>query len=391
MTPSSTFIFYLCIDFIAVSLIACADSMVSERRRSEIQAYRKGMLLRRNVIFTAHHLCFVISFLVLFIVAALRDHVGIDYNLYASTYVNINSGHSYGYYDNWLSFGYVALCRFLGIFAPRNYEVMFAVVAFLTLYFLYKAIYKMSCSWWLSLCVFLCFCFYYSSFGQPRQFCAIALTTYACSFLRKNINGGLRQKKYFLLYVLLAFSIHKSALFMLVLYPCCHIRMNRRNLFTYVLILIGFHVAYDIVLWVISNTSYKNYIGSNFDVAFNENTAANSVMRLIMLVGCLLFAKSTVKRNPDTLIYYNSVIICTILTTLSVKMYLIARMTQYFYVMYIFLIPEVVKSIQSHLTSNNKKIMLFLTLLLLLVYHFIYYALTNTGARNYGVYKMMLF
>lgn len=242
----------------------------------------------------------------------------------------------------------------------------------------------MSCSWWLSLYIFLCCCFFYNTLGQPRQFLAIALTMYAYSFLYQKEK---EQKKYFLLYVFIAFMFHRSALVALPLYFCHNVQMSKRNLFIYALILAAFNIAYSYVLWIISQTSYGHYIGSRFDVSMKLTTIMNTAMRVLMLIGCLMFAKRTVRRNPNTLIFYNAAVICTIFTVMSIRMGLIARITQYFYMIYIFLVPEVLKSVQSRLTSGSKKIMLLIVFLLFGIYHFAYYHLTGGG--NYHIYRFL--
>lgn len=42
-----TFIFYLCVDFLAVLMLLCADNMVSNRKRRLIQNYSGSMILRK--------------------------------------------------------------------------------------------------------------------------------------------------------------------------------------------------------------------------------------------------------------------------------------------------------------------------------------------------------
>ena len=334
-------------------------------------------------------MCFLVSFLVLFLVIALRDHVGTDYDLYANTYLAINSG---GEVDiSWVGPVYIALNRLAGIFAPRDYELFFALVGFLTMYFLYKAIYRMSCCWWLSLYIFICFCFYYQTFNQFRQALAMSVTTYACYFLFND-----KTKKLFLFWVAVAVLIHRTAVVMFILYPCCKIPVNRRNLMIYAIAFAFLYLVFN-VLWsmlpaILPNVNaghYGTYVRSQENIPVLA--AFNTLVRFSMLAGCLLFAGRTIKRNPNCVIYYNAAIICFMMTALTLKAHVISRATSYFYLLYIFLVPEVLKSIQSYLRRADKMIMTLLTFLLFLAYHFVYYFNPSSIASGYGEYKMMFF
>ena len=103
-----TFIFYLFIDFWAVTLLFCADQMVSDRKRELIQSSNKSVWLDMNFRITGRHVCFFASFMALFFVSAMRDHVGTDYRPYAQTYININKGYI-DIWNAWLSPGYVLI------------------------------------------------------------------------------------------------------------------------------------------------------------------------------------------------------------------------------------------------------------------------------------------
>lgn len=382
-----SFIFYSCVEIIAISFLICADNMVSERRRKFIQTDSRFFLLNRNFILYAHHLCFMLSFLVLFLVAALRDNVGIDYHSYADAYLTINF-HPESVNTAWLEPSYIFICRMLGIFAPRNYYIMFAFISFLTMLFLYGSIYKISCSWAMSLYIFICFCLYYQSFNQIRQILAITVTTYACWFLIQD------RVKTFFFYVFVAYLLHKSAMVMLLLGFVYKRDINIKNLCMYILICILLHFGYSVIInTLLPFTKYSGYIGSSFDMYMKLSTVINMAVRIIMLAGCLMFSKGTIKRAPYTVTFYNSVIICTILQTLTLRSAIFGRTTTYFFVVYIFLIPEVVKTIESYFTKKGAKLIRLTAILFLMIYYLIYCFAPGSVGGSGGIpeYKMLYF
>lgn len=67
-----------------------------------------------------------------------------------------------------------------------SYQLMFACVAFVTLYFIYAAIIRSSSDWVTSIYLYLCFCLYFQSFNQIRQMAAVAISLYALTWLQKD-------------------------------------------------------------------------------------------------------------------------------------------------------------------------------------------------------------
>lgn len=358
---SPTLIFYLCVEFIAVSLLACADSMISDTKRNFIQSDKGKFSFYRKFDIKSYHLCFVMSFLVLFLVLALRDHIGTDYDSYIRIYRDVNSYGILGKrggYGKGIEIGFAVLCRFSDILVPNAYELMFAFMAFLTMYYLYKSIYDMSCCWYLSLCFFISFGFLHNSMNQIRQALSMMITTYAYYFLFND-----KDKKYYFLYVILAGLIHKSAYFMILFYPFSKIQITRKNLLTYTLVWLSINIPFirDFIVLAASLTSYGGYTTYG---TVQEINIANVYARLCMLIGSLFFAKKTLIRNPNTVIYYNSAIICLIITNIATvaNVPIFSRLASYFFMPYMFLVPEVLKSIKSTcMTIYSRKFYALLT------------------------------
>lgn len=371
------FCFYLFVESWAICLLYCADSMVSDRKRKLIQDYESSMTLQGGL--SGRHICFAVSFFVLFFISAMRDHVGRDYGSYAGVYQAVNAG-NIDIMSNWLSPGYVIICRLLGMFSPSNYFLMFATMSFMTAWYLYKALYKMSCNWAMSLYIFISFCLYYESFNQFRQSLASVITAYACYFLMQN------DRKKFLLYILFAMSIHKSAFIMAGLCFVYKRKINAWNLMLYLAACIVLYVGYSVITRnLIAITNYEGYLESSYVREMYYTSILKAVTGICLLAGCLIFSKQTIKRSPNTVVLYNAVIICAILQILTLRMYLISRMARYFYMMYMFLIPEVLKTIKENYFDKASSRLIKATLILMLfVYHCVYYygAFASTSDYN---------
>ena len=376
-----TFLFYLFIDFWAVTLLFCADQMVSDRKRELMQSSNKSVWLDMNFRITGRHVCFFASFMALFFVSAMRDHVGTDYRPYAQTYININKGYI-DIWNAWLSPGYVLINKMLGLIDPNNYFLLFTLMAFMTMWYLMKAIYKMSCDWFMSLYLFISFCYYYQSFNQFRQILAVTITTYSCYFLMRG------RLKTFLLYVIFAALFHKSALIMAGMCFVYKREINLKNLCLYALLCAVINIGFNTLITVlISFTNYGGYIGSIYDTYMDGSTILNTLVRIIILAGCLMFSKKTIERVPEMVTFYNSALVCTVLQTMAMWSHIFGRITTYFYAPYIILIPEVLKTVESYFDKSSARLIRFFVIVLLLIYHGVYFF--NTPKNGVLTYRML--
>jgi hypothetical protein len=331
------------------------------------------------------------SFMFLFLVIALRDRVGRDYINYARAYIKVNSGNLDVVTKDWLSIGYRILCKIVGIFGKENYRLMFAVVGFITLFFFYSAIKNMSKSAPLSLFLLISFCLYYQMFNQSRQMLAISITTFAFKYL---LYKDKKQKFKFILFVGLATLIHTSAIVAFILFFLCNLNINAKTISFYILLTSIIYFSFDFVRYILSFTRYgQAYFGwIQRDTSFEISSIYNLVVRLLMIVICLLFSKSVVRRSSNTRGLYNAVLICTCLQIITLKSYLFSRLTTYFFIFYIFLIPEVLYSICESSKKNSKVLVYSMAIILFFIYHMIYYFSSNgASGSGYSIYQTFLF
>lgn len=382
-----TLLFYLLIDFVAIFFVVLAVKVESGYQKSGDVLVRKRPGV---IIITKSEILLALSALVLFLVAAFRDEtVGVDYATYAEAYKSVNNSEIATVREiNWLGRPFIFFCKIIGIIAPQTPALMFAMCSFITIYYLYKSIYCMSKDWCLSLYMFISFCLYYQSFNQFRQILAIVLSVYAIKFLVED------RKLVFIFFVILASCFHTSALVMLVLLVVNLFAIDTKTLMIYFLGTLGCYIGFDYVIYLLSFTNYgKTYLNwSVYNTSFEMSSILNLVVRLAVLVFCLFFYKVTIKRNSKLRVFYHTALICTALQVLTLKSYLFGRVTTYFFMPYIFLLPEVMETIKVNFSSKNYVLIKYIVYIVLFFYHIVYY-FSETGASGsgYDVYDFIFF
>ena len=313
-------------------------------------------------------ICILSAIQMIFIIG-FRTNVGTDFDNYVNIFRNINGfPANYINTDN-LEKGYVLLNRVIGFFIGNKPIIFNFIVAFLTIFFIMKAIYDKSYNCFLSIYLFISFCLFYSGMNQSRQLLAIAIGMYSVKYLE--------MKKYinFIIYVLIAASIHSSAIILLVLIPLSRILITRRVLVKYFIVTIIIIINVNLIINLLQYTKYSIYFGSKYDVTQGSSVMINTLFRVVLLIGILLFIKK-VNSNKYNNILYHMAILCTILQILAINTSLFARITTYFFVAYIFLIPEILRSIK----SKEIRILSYIaTIILFGIYHFIYFSMTKNS------------
>lgn len=377
-----TLFFYVVIDIVALSLTALAAKHSSRSHISRRIRNNQYLIIKQYEIYL------VLSFTVLFCVAAFRDGVGRDYESYANAFVSSSEGTLTQSQKNWLSVGYRILSQVVSTFCGDNYVIMFAVVSFITLLFFYKAIYRLSCDWTLSLYLIICFCLYYQSFNQMRQMLALSISIYALVHLRDERIGR------YVIWILIAASIHTSAVVMLLLVLVGKWNITLKTVFIYLSTAAISYLGFELIIYLVSFTNYgQTYLGwEKYDTSFELSSVLNLFVRMAILCACLFVSKDVINRVPYAKVLYNCALICTVLQVITLQSYLFGRVTTYFFTAYIFLIPEVISAYEKKMVKRNRVLIKMITYILFASYHFVYY-FSDSGAygSGYDIYKSLLF
>lgn len=351
-----TYLLYLFVDFIA---IICFSFYIKTKNK------------KKSMIFL------ILSFVVMFLLVALRGaNVGTDYIDVAKAYQNLSQGILTKHDVNWFGYPLVYLCRFIGLIFGDSYFVFYFILAFFSLFFVFKGIIKFSENKKLSLILFITFCLYYQLMNQSRQMLAISIIFYAIGFIKEK-----KLIKYFLL-ILLAGCIHESALIMLPFYFIDKIKLK-----SYIMIIIGISVVIigfytPILEFLISKTSYSIYLNTIYNVSFKLSTLFNLVFRLMLFVFSYYVIKKH-NKNLENNYLINLSFICTILQIITVKYYFLGRLTTYFFISYLYLIPIVYNLLKKN--KNTKIVTAMLVVALISIYNVYYFS--SSGARGAGYEK----
>lgn len=145
---------------------------------------------------------------ILFMVSALRFDIGNDYRQYTQTAHEAYVG---GYVVT--EAGFNVLVRFLyGIMGGEYYELVFAVFAFVTLYFFLRAFWRQSVDFSQTFFLFMMMGLYFQTFNTVRYYLALALALYSMKYVLER--DGIK----FVFWIVVAAFFHKSVLLVLPMY-----------------------------------------------------------------------------------------------------------------------------------------------------------------------------
>lgn len=120
-------------------------------------------------------------------------------------------------------FGYQVLCNFIRLFT-KNASVFLFIIALITNGLVVRAVYRISSQPCVSVFSYMALYYYFNSFNAMRQYLAVAFVLTAYTYLKDN-----RYLRYFIL-ILIAVSIHNTALVGLLLFPIHFIRLRENEI-----------------------------------------------------------------------------------------------------------------------------------------------------------------
>lgn len=322
--------------------------------------------------------------LILTALITLRDvSVGQDYQNYYYAIIRVAEGKMRSYDSNWLSPGFRAIIRLfshMGIPATAIVMIITFIFAAGTIYFFLRAIREFSIEPVLSLFILYSFCYVFQAMNQFRQMFAVALVLYSFRYIDKSLWR-------YVLIIVIASLLHSSALIMLPMYWIVKLDINKKLVFIYFIMAIAVIFLWPIARKLIEYTPYAYYLGwKQYDVAATNTSILNLIVRIIMVMFTLVFYKKVIAFNPRNNILYHMVIICTVLQVLSIYINLFTRITTYFYVFYILLIPEVMLFVKKCFTYNSKKYISIAIWCVFLAYQIVYFH-AQSQESCYAIYK----
>lgn len=308
-----------------------------------------GVLLRKN-----KKLFIKISFFLLFCVAGIRKYtVGIDLaGHYARNYEVISTipwkelpniiGEQFVYYD----VGWIVFMRVLGIVSSNVQWFIMATSAFVC-YAMARYLLHHSDDVYLETFLYLMTFTYFMYMNIIAQSIAIAIVLLSIDYLES--------KKYllYILLILLASSIHGSAIICLVCIPLFQLKRTRKNIRRFVLISVVGILGFDSLLPIVVQkffSQFSYYLQTDYTGKIDFVRLMHLVVYILCFVlGCLTrwYFKSRYlddprnakidkdwlkerKSLPFNFLFYIT-ILAVVMRALVYKLYIFSRMGYYFY------------------------------------------------------------
>lgn len=281
---------------------------------------------------TKNILLISLIFTALFAVSACRIAIGHDYWEYTEIFNLIAQ-------DRYVSteFGFNLLVRICHVlFGADNYIVIFAIVAFFTIFFFLKALSDQSENFGYSFFLFMAFGYYLSSYNSIRYYLVLAVAVYSVKYLLK------KQYAKFALCIIMASFFHMAVLFVLLAYPLATIKWKKWMVpvvGVFVASLLAFPGFYRRLIFIF----YPYYENSVYDTG--DTSVVNIARCIAVLVFGLLYYKSALKDNERNMFYFNLNLEALIVYACCSFIPVVSRIGFFLNVFQILLIPSVLRSI----------------------------------------------
>lgn len=277
------------------------------------------------------------SFLILFLVSALRYNVGTDYANYTKWFNDIQ-----GFSFHYINFGFNAVIFFIKLFS-HNAQWLFAISSLLILSCVYYAAVQNEKEYDMVLYLFVALGFYFSTLNGIRQWIAIGIFMVAYQYIIKK-----DFKKYTLL-VLLASLFHTTAIFLIPIYFWLNAKVRDKTKIIAIILsivlfkFINLYKLMALFLKVCLPSFYWRYIAAGVDLSKGVGSFLPFLLCVGMFIFYLLFSKKFLEKMPEELFEQkkNLSYILTIFSIMNTVNNLFSRFSLYFIPMIIFLLPDV--------------------------------------------------
>lgn len=304
--------------------------------------------------------CLYLIIFILIMVSGCRDlsYLKGDEYTYRIIFDEINNG-SLCSNDN--EIGFWGLNYIIGLFTNDS-QWLIIVCAIITNVFIVKALYKYSSYFNFSLFLYIVFGGYFASFNIMRQFLAVAVLFYY------GIDFIINKKVYkYILCVLLATTLHFSAIILLPMYWLVNIKNKKR---LYICTLLITTVSFLTFNGLFKSLSGFDRISGYYNSYNNMNLSVNIFRILVVTLPIILMGLNynTMKKNNDKfeILYYFG-FISMIVMIFSSKYLYFSRLYNYFGIINLLLIPEYIYSVKS---QKNRIIILIFVYFLYFLFGF---------------------
>lgn len=310
----------------------------------------------------------ILIFLILTFIAGFRDSVGTDYNLYKNIFYNLNQINSV--YSGDIEQGYIILNKVIYNLFP-NHAMIFIITSGIIIGLFLKSILDYSINYSYSIILFIMLGYYHSSFNGIRQYIAISIFMYSLRYIwNKNIIP-------YTLCIIVSSMFHKSALILLPFYFYLNLNLNRKKYTIILIIFSAIGIFSDFIIYklipIISPYYFNKYINTIY-LGNGLGGITNNIYILsfiVVIIVAIIQKNKIINIDKKSNVFLNLCIVSIPLMMLGTKSLLLFRVSLYFSIYFIFLIPVVFKSL------NTK--MKMCTYHILIAWIFFFYITTLLG------------
>lgn len=209
-------------------------------------------------------------------------------------------------------------------------------------------IYKYSDNPFISVIIFIGVEFFTLSFTALRQMIAVIILLNSYKFIK--------EKKFikFILLVLLASTIHKTALIFLPVYFFRDININKKTIYLGIIIFfISQLISIPLIVFLTKNLFTEAYIKSEYG-----GITQTLVILAYLILGILVYRKSIITEKGINNIMFIIIYFAFLIQSLACRINMVNRLMWYFYIFIIAYLPNMKKDINENLTIKQRKIKL---------------------------------
>lgn len=278
----------------------------------------------------------IYTFIILSGLSGLRNGVGSDFFSYKYFYIDAFKINIVDQRD----FGYLILNRLVHVISD-NPQWIFIVTALITNGLIIYTIKKKSEMFEISVYLYLASYMYFSTLNGIRQWLAAAILFSGIKYL------FCRDFKKYIIVVLIASTIHQTALIMLLFYFICNGRFkSKKNIIT-IIIGIGIYIYYmpfvDILMKSMEGSKIYNDYHNGLEIAGQGSNILRFFVATVPVVLCFLFYEYINKYNDKKVdILMNLSLINSLVMLLGTRHWIFARFLMYFEIYNLLLYPIII-------------------------------------------------
>lgn len=223
------------------------------------------------------------------------------------------------------------------IFGIDTKLTIFALFAFVTVFFMIKAVYEQSDDFLFSFFLFMTLSYYFQSMNTVRYYFAWAIAVFSMKYVLKKEYGK------FVLLILLTATVHKSVLFVIPVYFLANRAIKRWQFGVLLLLAASGLIFRDLYLKIVIFL-YPSYENTSY---LDGGTSLINILRIIgVFVLTLLYYRQAVEGKEKNRFYFNLNVFSLLLYTCASFIPEISRIGYYMTAGHIFLLPSLVNHIE---------------------------------------------